>query len=209
MASIYKRAGRWRAEVRRAGLYQSETFATRAAATAWAAKIEADYEAGRAGRGTSHTLRHTLERFRDEVTPARGGRRSEAVRINALLRDHPDVDRPLSSLTVSDWIAWRDGRRARVADATVRRDMALVRAIVEHARTEWRYVAHNPLAEVTRPPDSPHRTRLVSGTERRALADAAGWTPSSLATSAAVIRSSTDYLLRSQFLTAARAARGG
>lgn len=178
MPSIYRRAGRWRAEVRRAGFYRSDTFPTRAEAFAWAAQVEADYADGKAGRGTSHTLRHVLERYRDEVSVRKGGVRWEQVRINALLNDWKDwLDRPMAQLTAADFIEWRDARRRKVSDATVRRDMALLRSIVAKAHKDWRYLGSNPLAEVTRPKDAPARTRRVSLVERAALAEAAGWKP--------------------------------
>jgi integrase len=76
----------------------------------------------------------------------------------------------------ADISLWKTDRLREVAGSTVRREMNLLAAIFEVARKEWVWIKVNPCADVKRPPDSPHRKRVISPTEEAALLDALGWT---------------------------------
>ena len=74
MASITKRAGKWRAQVRRKGhATESKTFSTKAAAMAWATQREADIERGgvprQLGDVTIGDVLDAYRRMRDNARP--------------------------------------------------------------------------------------------------------------------------------------------
>lgn len=174
MASITKRGRSWRAQVRRKGLVRSQDFATRAAAVAWATQIEADYNAGRAGLPTSHTFGQALDKYRLEVSPKKRGARWEELRLKRFAAE-AIAKIPLSGLTSADIAEWRDKRLAEVSGPTVAREMNLLRAALEVARKEWRWIQQNPMRDVSRPPGSRPRQRRVSDAEAQAIVERLGW----------------------------------
>lgn len=169
MASIIKRGDSWRAEVYVRGRRTSKTFRTRAEAKQWAARQETILENHKPGR---ETCREVLERYGREVSPTKRGGRWEAFRIAAICKD-PVADVRIGDLTPADLGAWRDRRSAKVGAATVLREINLFSAVLSHARREWRLIGSNPMAEVRKPKEPPHRTRLPTAAELERLAYAA------------------------------------
>lgn len=68
MGAVRKAGDRWRAEVRRRGVYDSEMFRTKAEAVRWMAKREADIEDVRVGKVPRKTLREAFERYEETET---------------------------------------------------------------------------------------------------------------------------------------------
>lgn len=65
MASILRLDGKWRAQIRRKGAKSiAKTFPTKAAAEAWATKIEAQLAQGAPPEGTKHTVGDLVEAYR-------------------------------------------------------------------------------------------------------------------------------------------------
>ncbi|HEX7130869.1 MAG TPA: hypothetical protein VF217_12530 [Rhodanobacteraceae bacterium] len=78
MATIVElRSGRWRARARRRGApSNSETFARKIDAEAWARKLESDIERGKWRDNTAAErtfLRDALKRYEEERTPGKRG----------------------------------------------------------------------------------------------------------------------------------------
>jgi integrase len=69
---------------------------------------------------------------------------------------------------------WRDARLLEVSNGTVSREMTLLSGILSVARREWRLIEGNPLSDVRRPREPPHRDRRVSEKELMALKISAG-----------------------------------
>ena len=181
MASVGLHGGRWRVQIRRRG-YPPITrhFATKGAAYAWAEATEADMLAGRIG-SSKHTLRDALERYRDEVSPTKGGARWERLRIDLFLR-HPVCSKRLDTLTADDMGAWRDDRLGMghahsgtypkpVAGSSVRRELNLWGSVLEAARREWKWVKVNLMADVVKPAQPRARRRGIRDHEIRAMGE--------------------------------------
>lgn len=117
---------------------------------------------------------YVMQRFADEVSPRRKGERWEVLRLAALKRQLPD--KPADDVTPEDIGRWRDARLRSVSASTVNRELNLLGAVFEHARLEWRYVLRNPVRDVSRPTDPPHRKRLMTDAERDRLCLALGYT---------------------------------
>lgn len=174
MATITKRGGRWRAQVRRRGLAPlSATFETKARAQAWATQQEAEILAGRRGEYPKKSLAEALDKYLEEESIKRAGYRWEKIRIGAFKRATM-ASKPLNALTEADLAGWRNERLKAVSGATVRREMALLGSVFDVARREWKWCAGNPIRDVTKPTGSPPRRRGVSKDEISALAAAMG-----------------------------------
>jgi integrase len=128
--------------------------------------------------GEIKTLADALTRFRDEVSPTRRGARWETVRINAFLNSGAlPLSLPLARLHASHLAVWRDLRRRSVKPGTVLREMGFLSTLLETARREWGWLEKNPLADVRRPSAPPHRDRLISRAEIRAMLRVMGYAP--------------------------------
>lgn len=170
MATITKRGGRWRAQVRRRGQKPlSSTFETKARAQAWATQAEAEILAGKRGEYPNKTFADALDKYLAEESPKKAGLRWEKIRIEAFKRARIASKR-VGEITEADVSAWRNERLqapvgddgATVSPATVRREMGLLGSIFEVARREWKWCAGNPVKDVSKPRASPARRRGVS-----------------------------------------------
>lgn len=178
MATYRKRGKSWRVELYRNGGRESATFPTKQQASAWAQQREAELSGARL---PDKTLREALERFRLKVSPTRKGARWEELRL-LVMEAQPIARRPLARLTGADLAEWRDGRLGEVAPATVAREMALLRTVLETARREWHWLRDKPMADVRVPKSPPSRKRRVSRDEIDRVTLALGVTDTESAT---------------------------
>jgi hypothetical protein len=89
MASFQKRNGRVRVQVRKEGTYLCRTFSSMTDARKWATQQEATIERGdipgsRRRKLQTVRLSELLERYGQEVTPAKKGAASEKYRLKVL-----------------------------------------------------------------------------------------------------------------------------
>lgn len=181
MASIRKVGDSWRAEVRRRGVYASESFPTKAAANRWALEQENAIEEARAGKVPRKTLREALERYARDETPKKRGWRSEGIRITKFIATIPFVDRWFADVTADDWAQWRDAlakgsfERRPLAPGSVIRDMNIIRAMHTVALEEWGWLKVNVLKSVKSPPRPQGRKRVIHPKEVTELCDALGY----------------------------------
>lgn len=75
MASIRKKAGKWRAEVRRKGAYRSASFDSKLEAQAWAVEVEQGLGAYGSRVAVTRTLGEAMQRYADEVAHRHKGER--------------------------------------------------------------------------------------------------------------------------------------
>lgn len=165
MAYIRKIGKRFRAEVEKLGIRESQMFENLSEANAWSAAREHQILTGTSPQqiAKEHSLHKVLVRFRNEVAPQRRGKQWEITRINRFIKEFDDI--PLAKLTAVDIATWKNARLGQVKGSTVRRDMNLLKTILETARREWGLLIVNPMAEVKKPPSSPSRKRLIKPDE--------------------------------------------
>lgn len=77
-------------------------------------------------------------------------------------------------MTLELLLAWQRRRLAEVSGATIRRDRALLSAVLRQAARVWKWLPANPLADVPLPADNPPRARLVTDDELARLWHVAG-----------------------------------
>lgn len=177
MPTITKRATGYQCKVRLAGHAPlSETFATKAMASAWGHDQEKRLRAQ--GSGTvKATLQDAIDRYCLEVAPSHRAGANEIKRLKALAREPgllPTL-RLLPDVKASDLTRFRDTRLAQVSPATVRKEMTILRSVLESARRDWGMIVANPIADVKKPPAPPNRQRLFLDAERVAIVTALGF----------------------------------
>lgn len=177
MASIYKLpSGLWRAQVARRGVRMSSTFATKAAAVAWATQQEAAILDGKASRWPRKTVADALDRYEVEVSARKSSHDAEWKRMNALRRHYPDLcAKVISEVTVADLAAWRDDRLSKVSPGSVQRDINLFRNVWNVAKNEWQWHDSEPWKAMKLPGNNPPRDRLIRWQEIRRLLRRCGY----------------------------------
>jgi integrase len=168
MAAIRTRGGKYRAEVRMQGVYDSETFVSKQAAKAWATRREAEIMGGARGEIPNLTVAAVLERYKREVSKGKKGRRWEEIRLDALGRDRLASVR-LKALDTPHVADWQQRRLEAVSGASVRRERNLLNNVFEIARKEWKWLRVNPFVGVRRPKDGRPRKRIATPGEVQKL----------------------------------------
>lgn len=159
MGSVVQRGATWRGEIARRGHRESKTFATRQEAVDWIVTREAELLA--AGKTAKHTLAHAI----DEFERGRKFTRSEATRLR-MFRNVTWADQPVAGLTTETLGAWQRTRLESCKPGTVIRELGTLRAILERARLELKWITVNPLDDLKLPPRPPARKRTISDAER-------------------------------------------
>lgn len=169
VASYRLTAFGWRAEVCRRGVRKSQSaFKTKAAAVAWAGRIEADIVAGVRGEIPNLTVQDLFDRYKREVSVAKKGRRWEEIRLDALQGSTLAGIR-LRQLDTPHVAAWQVERLKAVSGASVRRERNLLNNVFNIAVIEWKWLSKNPFGErgksVRRPKDGKPRKRIATEAE--------------------------------------------
>lgn len=171
MAYLKKVPKGWSAQVEKHGLRKSKTFDLKAQAQAWANKLEAelDLQTQTGTKVSTLTFHGLLDRFALDECDKRKGGPTEKKRLEAFKKHLPDC--PLRMIDASVLSEWRDKRLGEIKPGSVRREMSLMRTVLDVARREWRLFAVNPLTDVRKPKTPPARKRLITQAE----ADAVVW----------------------------------
>ena len=164
MASIKKNGKRWVAEVRTKGQYRSKTFDTKSEANSWS--IETEAQLGKRGVTVSRTFREAMQRYAEEVSTTKKGARWEILRLKKQQRDKI-ADIMMCDLTTDDLEAWVG--RQNVGPSSINRELTLFSSVIKHARLKWKWLSHDPIKDVQRKKDPPHRDRLISDDELNRL----------------------------------------
>lgn len=172
MASITPVKDGYRAQVYVNGKRSSKTLPTKREAMNWAAARETELRDVAGGKGTKNTLHQALDKYADEVSPGRRGERWEIIRLDAIKRQLIDVR--LANLTPADLATWRDKRLKAVKSSSVLRDISLLSAVLEAAKTDWEWIKVNPMREIRKPSPPQHRNRTIAWSEIRGMLRALG-----------------------------------
>tara|TARA_A100000171_G_scaffold51008_1_gene64003 strand:- start:28 stop:483 length:456 start_codon:yes stop_codon:yes gene_type:complete len=147
MGSIRKQSSNtYLARVRIRGHVVTRSFDDPAEAKIWIQKTEATIISGyhRDDKpAKSITLGQLLKNYRTHVAPTKKGGTQEARKLLFLERQSFCAIR-LADLRPIHFIRYRDQRLKEVSPATVKNDLAIVSAIINHARKEWQiYLPEN------------------------------------------------------------------
>jgi len=177
VATFRKRSGSWQVQVRLKNAEpQSRSFSTRAEAVAWARDIEAravrlealpDFRLLR-----TTTFGALMKRYLETVTPKKRGAYQEGHRLRKLMQ-HPISATSMSKLNAAALAAYRDERLMLVQGPTVRRELVILRHILETARNEWSLpLSSNPVSNIAIPAPSKARQRRVERYELHTVLEA-------------------------------------
>lgn len=176
MATIRKKGDyQWHCQIRRQGYpTQTRTFETRDDAEKWARDVERAMDRGTfvdRREADKNTLRQVLERYLKDVTPGHKGKDVEELRIKALTRDRI-ADFKMSALSAAALADYIERRSKEVSQATVRREIDILSAVITKARRAWGInLAENPVTLIERPkPAKARDRRLQDDEEARILA---------------------------------------
>jgi len=165
MATFYRSGNGWRAQVARKGIRKSQSgFPTKAAAMAWAGRVESEIMAGVRGEISTMLFGDLLRKYAEERSPQKKGARWELVRIQALGSDRIAAV-SLKRLDRAHVAEWRDRRLKAVSAASVRREWNLLSHVCAVGIQEWRLLQVNPFKELPRPKSAQPRTRIASEQE--------------------------------------------
>lgn len=166
MAHVYKHRDKWRAQIQRHGVRTSKTFATKSAATQWAAAEEASILSTKDGGFPRKTLADALGRYKTDVSSKKKGERFEVLRIDAFSRDFPHIaGKMLVDVKTSDLVEWRDARLKAVTPGSVQRDINLLSNVFRIAWKEWQWIGGNPFEGMKAPGDNAPRDRIIQPSE--------------------------------------------
>jgi integrase len=141
MASILKIGDTWRAQVRRKGHKSvAETFSTKAQATQWARKIEAEMDAKRFKdvRGLANlTLKQLIDRYIEEIGAEHPFGKNKMAVLNAWCRNHGDV--AVADIT-DDYLTKfvRDRRKGGASGVTIGIDLTYLAGVFKTAKGLWK-----------------------------------------------------------------------
>lgn len=175
MASFRKSGSKWRAEVRRKGIYKSKVFYTKAEALEWSIETEKLIDRGQITFRGKATLADAMTKFSKEVSPKHKGCRWEQVRLRKLSRDEI-ADYWLQNLTKHHIFDWRKRRAEEVAPGSVNRELGLLKSVLEVTCQEWGWITTNPARGVGRLPTPRGRDRRISDEEILTMCWSLGYT---------------------------------
>ncbi|CAM2154346.1 Phage integrase family protein [Paraburkholderia tropica] len=158
------------------GIRESASFDTKAEAVAWATKVEAEIDQGkrRSYAKIAKTLSDAFDKYERDISPDLGGHGWNVTRLKFLRGELSFIGEQIRKIKPEMIEAWRDKRLKLVKTSTVNRDLNLISAVFEAARTEWKWMPINPVHEVKRPKNPDNRTRRVSDDEMRIMVEALG-----------------------------------
>lgn len=171
MAYIKKVQGGYQVSVRRKGFPgMYKTLATRKAAEAWGAQMEADISMGRAGAYPRKTVAEAFTRYELSVSTKKKGTAFEARRFNLFIREFPWLaEMVFSEVTTAELARWRDERLTQVSASTVLREVSLFRNVWTIGRKEWGWCGESPWSNLGMPRKAAGRTRLALWQEMRLI----------------------------------------
>lgn len=157
-------------------LRDSGTFSTLRQANEWRERrrVELKQEwkelSGEVSAGERKTLQDALRKYAEDVSPTHKGERWEQVRLAMFEKDtNLPVSLPLARVTPQHINRWRDARLTKVSPDSVRREMSLLGSVFTHARVDWGWIKHSPLADVRRPKASKPKNRIIHWHEVKRL----------------------------------------
>lgn len=175
MATIIKNGNKYRAQVRKKGIYKTATFSTKTEANRWAYALEAQIDAGEYNTTPNILFAELIDKYLKEVTPTKRGKREERYRLLRIAGSNLG-NIPLPALTKEHLRQWQNQRLQEVQPVSVSRERATLSALFTKAM-EWDYLKENPLKTLEKIKTPPARTRRYSDEEIDKLIFVSGYSP--------------------------------
>ena len=154
-------------------------------AKAWARDKESELSKLCRVEDTTRTFEDLAKRYANEISPKKGGCKWEKNRLARFDSDSKrfnEVDSYLSNIklkniSLENIEEWINKRLEKVLGSTVNRELNLLGNCFTYTR-KWTWMSHNPMKDLTRPKNPPHRKRRVTATESEMICQAAGFVES-------------------------------
>ncbi|MDO9233603.1 MAG: site-specific integrase [Methylotenera sp.] len=150
----------------------SKTFETEKEAINWRTDTRSDMRRGKyidRREAETTTLLKMLEKYEKEVTPRKKSEDREKSRIKKW-KTHKLASYTLAAIKPKDIATFRDERRKlKLAENTIRLDIAFISSVFEHCRKDWGIEVENPCRKIKLPSGSKKRERRVSDQEIEGL----------------------------------------
>lgn len=163
MAAFRKIGDRWAAEVCVNGIRKSKRHDTKAQAKSWAVQIEVELGKMAEGVSTTHSLKDVFTRYAREISENKKGAQWEIVRLKMFER-FAIANVLLVDLRREHFESYIAERLISIKSSSVNRELNLISHCLTQAR-RWRLMSHNPMEDLQRPKDPPHRDRRISDSE--------------------------------------------
>lgn len=150
----------------------SKTFSTKAEGYAW----EETLVSGKKSTNKNYTFGDLLQKYSDDVSSKKLGKRWEQTRIQKIKRD-PIASVALVDLTKKDFAEWRDRSLKTISALSVLREWTILHHCLQMAINEWELIQDNVMDSVRKPKKPPARTRLPSQDEIERLCHALNYQP--------------------------------
>lgn len=173
MATFKKVAGGWQAQVHVNGIRKAKTRPTKAEARSWAAQTEHELSQQVEGVLLSKSLTDAFRKYAEEVSPGKKGANWEIIRLKKFERD-PIADLMLVDLRREHFDDFIKRSSVTLKSSSINRELNLISHVLTECR-RWRWVIHNPLADLKRPKNPPARNRLISLVEIDTLGHVMGY----------------------------------
>jgi len=170
MGAIRKRSGSYRAEVFRRGVRESKTFRTERQAKDWIATREDEIDRGINAPVPQSLMSAIDRRLRDETLS-----KWDRLRL-AAFRAESWAALPIKDVTTDVLAGWRDDRLKKVQSGTLLRELTVLRALLEIARKEWKWIDVNPVRDLAKPKPPPARKVTITDDERDEIVKRLGFT---------------------------------
>ena len=170
MASIRKRNGKWRVQVRRVNCKSiTKTFTLKKYAERWARDMEQKLD--RQELRIDHqeaTLRDLVDRYLTEVSPLKKSYEIEKVVLKSFLREK-FVDLSIYRITSEHFAKFRDQRLQKIKPATFVRQIGIIKHLFNTAIIEWNFDIKNPINSIRKPIIRNRRNRRLTEREYQQL----------------------------------------
>lgn len=157
-------SGRWQASIRKKGIMPvSKTFRTKAAADSWARERESEIDRDGSITESDMSLSDLLDKYEREMTAKKKGKGPESYRIK-IIKAAVGAYRA-TSLTAGDVAKFAAERLKKNASDSVRRDLAVLSAVLETAKVlRWVPIKSNAAREAI---NTMTRSRSLKSPTRR------------------------------------------
>lgn len=140
---------RFRCEVEKLSVRDSQIFDTKSEALRWGYAREDEILAEKTGKGV--TFGQAADRYLREVSPKKKDAVEWESRRLEAFKEYFGESAPILTIKQPKIAAWRDFRLKTVIGSTVNREANLLSNLFRVCRLEWNYMEHNPMEGVKWP----------------------------------------------------------
>ena len=176
MATFKQRGKSWQVQVAKLGVRRSATFPTKAKAERWAIEIESQILSNKIGAvSNSLSLFDAIDKYIAAEAPSKRNPSEYEKDFRHLQKSLPYIHLPISKVTTELIAQYRDERVKVVSGSTVRRELSILSGVFEFARRELKAVYANPVKDVKKPQQNPHRERRIPVEQEQLILNELGY----------------------------------